>query len=54
MYYTQPVAARMKSLPRWSDFNHFDAIMNVSFTDGSKHEDISKVNFRMLLYFLNY
>jgi len=24
--------------------NHFDAVMAITFTDGSKHEDIFKVN----------
>jgi hypothetical protein len=33
----------MDSMPRWSGLNHFGAIMHVSFTDGSKNEDISKV-----------
>jgi hypothetical protein len=31
-------------MPRWPGLNHFDAIMNVSFTDGTKNEDISKVS----------
>jgi hypothetical protein len=35
----------MASLPRWRGLNHFGTVMNVSFTDGSKHEDISKVFF---------
>ncbi|KAG0705638.1 hypothetical protein DFH29DRAFT_980865 [Suillus ampliporus] len=31
------------SLPRWRNLNHFDAIMAITFTDGSKYEDIFKV-----------
>ncbi|KAJ7715035.1 hypothetical protein DFH07DRAFT_785677 [Mycena maculata] len=30
-------------LPRWRNLNHFQTITNISFNDGSKHEDISKM-----------
>ncbi|KAJ7742490.1 hypothetical protein DFH07DRAFT_750448 [Mycena maculata] len=30
-------------LPRWRDLNHFQSVTNISFNDGSKHEDISKM-----------
>ncbi|KAJ7471600.1 hypothetical protein B0H11DRAFT_2158977 [Mycena galericulata] len=30
-------------LPRWRNLNHFQAVTNISFNDGSKHEDISKM-----------
>jgi len=33
---------RMNMLPRWRGLNHFGELMKISFTDGSKHEDISK------------
>ncbi|KAJ7671821.1 hypothetical protein B0H14DRAFT_2657355 [Mycena olivaceomarginata] len=32
----------MSAFPRWRNLNHFDAVMNKSFNDGSKHEDIAK------------
>lgn len=34
---------RTAALPRWRNLNHFESIMKVQFTDGSKYEDISKV-----------
>lgn len=30
-------------LPRWRNLNHFQSVTNISFNDGSKHEDISKM-----------
>lgn len=30
-------------MPRWRGLNHFSEVMRVSFTDGAKYEDISKV-----------
>lgn len=30
-------------MPRWSGLNHFDAVMNITFNDGSKNEDIAKM-----------
>ncbi|KAJ7241195.1 hypothetical protein B0H12DRAFT_1250508 [Mycena haematopus] len=33
-------------LPRWRNLNHFQTVTNISFNDGSKHQDISK----MMLY----
>ncbi|KAJ7450425.1 hypothetical protein FB451DRAFT_1342926 [Mycena latifolia] len=34
------------NLPRWRNLDHFQTVTNVSFNDGGKHEDISK----MILY----
>ncbi|KAG2103089.1 uncharacterized protein F5147DRAFT_580627 [Suillus discolor] len=31
------------ALPRWRNMNHFDAVMAITFTDGSKYEDIFKL-----------
>ncbi|KAJ7176117.1 hypothetical protein C8R43DRAFT_1084647 [Mycena crocata] len=31
------------AFPRWRNLNHFKAVMGVSFNDGTKHTDISKV-----------
>ncbi|KAJ7075495.1 hypothetical protein B0H15DRAFT_925434 [Mycena belliarum] len=36
------IDTQMSKFPRWRNLNHFDTIMNVSFNDGSKHEDIAK------------
>jgi hypothetical protein len=33
----------MAAFPRWSNLNHFETVMNTSFNDGSKHEDIAKM-----------
>ncbi|KAJ7757236.1 hypothetical protein DFH07DRAFT_868144 [Mycena maculata] len=33
----------MAAFPRWSGLNHFETVMNTSFNDGSKHEDIAKM-----------
>ncbi|KAG1879905.1 hypothetical protein F4604DRAFT_1880040 [Suillus subluteus] len=30
-------------LPHWRNLNHFDAVMAITFTDGSKYEDIFKL-----------
>ncbi|KAF8258959.1 hypothetical protein EI94DRAFT_1814242 [Lactarius quietus] len=35
--------AQFHAVPRWSGLTHFREVMNVSFTDGSKYEDISKI-----------
>ncbi|KAJ6553880.1 hypothetical protein B0H10DRAFT_1848583, partial [Mycena sp. CBHHK59/15] len=34
---------QMAAMPRWRGLNHFDNVMNISFNDGSKHEDIAKL-----------
>jgi len=34
----------MDKIPQWWNLNHFDAIMHVHFTDGSKYEDILKAS----------
>ncbi|KAG1833209.1 hypothetical protein F4604DRAFT_2019034, partial [Suillus subluteus] len=31
------------SMPRWRNINHFNHVMDISFSDGSKYEDISKL-----------
>ncbi|KAJ7700548.1 hypothetical protein B0H14DRAFT_3100108 [Mycena olivaceomarginata] len=31
------------ALPRWRGLNHFKTVTNISFNDGSKHEDIAKM-----------
>ena len=35
---------RANGVPRWRDLNHFQNYLSVDFTDGSKWEDMSKVN----------
>ncbi|KAK7036852.1 hypothetical protein R3P38DRAFT_2770922 [Favolaschia claudopus] len=39
------VKARLESrgFPRWRNLNHFQSVTNISFNDGSKHEDIAKM-----------
>ncbi|KAI9441949.1 hypothetical protein BJY52DRAFT_1195036 [Lactarius psammicola] len=37
------VDAQFYDVPRWSGLNHFQEVMNISFTDGTKYEDISKI-----------
>ncbi|KAG2093553.1 hypothetical protein BD769DRAFT_1615706 [Suillus cothurnatus] len=32
-----------ESFPRWRNLNHFDQVVSVSFSDGTKYEDISKL-----------
>ncbi|KAJ7587834.1 hypothetical protein C8J56DRAFT_786443 [Mycena floridula] len=34
---------RVNSFPRWRNLNHFSAITTLSFNDGNKHFDISKI-----------
>ncbi|KAJ7720432.1 hypothetical protein B0H16DRAFT_1432379 [Mycena metata] len=34
---------QIDSMPRWRNLNHFQTVSNLSFNDGSKHEDISKI-----------
>ncbi|KAH7919486.1 hypothetical protein BV22DRAFT_1075186 [Leucogyrophana mollusca] len=31
------------ALPRWHNLNHFEQVMSISFTDGTKNEDIAKL-----------
>ncbi|KAG2126460.1 hypothetical protein BD769DRAFT_1652763 [Suillus cothurnatus] len=35
--------ASFESFPRWRNLNHFDQVVSVSFSDGTKYEDISKL-----------
>ncbi|KAJ7215097.1 hypothetical protein B0H12DRAFT_1205697 [Mycena haematopus] len=37
------VDKQMSAMPRWRGLNHFDAVMNITFNDGSKNEDIAKM-----------
>ncbi|KAJ3899697.1 hypothetical protein F5879DRAFT_926056 [Lentinula edodes] len=38
------LSVRFKEFPRWSKLNHFDTgVMKLSFNDGSKHYDISRL-----------
>lgn len=34
---------RIKKFPPWRDLYRFDSFMNITFNDGKKHEDLSKV-----------
>ncbi|KAJ7447334.1 hypothetical protein B0H11DRAFT_2335669, partial [Mycena galericulata] len=34
---------QMAAFPRWRGLGHFETVMNTSFNDGSKHEDIAKM-----------
>ncbi|EKM75860.1 hypothetical protein AGABI1DRAFT_45711 [Agaricus bisporus var. burnettii JB137-S8] len=34
---------RFDAVPRWRDLHHFGSVMNITFNDGSKNKDISKV-----------
>ncbi|KAJ3536941.1 hypothetical protein NM688_g6767 [Phlebia brevispora] len=36
------IDASFNSVPRWRNLNHFSDVADMSFTDGSKYEDISK------------
>ncbi|EGO28825.1 hypothetical protein SERLADRAFT_406220 [Serpula lacrymans var. lacrymans S7.9] len=38
------VDKQFQEFPRWCDINHFDKVMNILFSDGSKLEDIAKVH----------
>jgi len=31
------------AMPRWSNLNHFRSVMNITFNDGNKNRDISKI-----------
>ncbi|KAJ6524306.1 hypothetical protein B0H19DRAFT_1085294 [Mycena capillaripes] len=35
--------AQMAAFPHWRNLKHFETVMNTSFNDGSKHEDIAKM-----------
>lgn len=34
---------RLRLFPRWKDLYHFDGAIKVTFNDGKKHEDLSRV-----------
>ncbi|KAL1745630.1 hypothetical protein HDZ31DRAFT_35978 [Schizophyllum fasciatum] len=38
----------MAQMPRWSGLTHFDSVMKITFNDGTKHADLSRV--RLLCY----
>lgn len=40
-------------MPRWPGLNHFNQVMAVAFTDGSKYEDLSKVVDIGILFYIN-
>lgn len=42
-------------MPRWSGLHHFDSILPISFNDGTKLQDLSKVRYTeaLLGYSLN-
>ncbi|KAG6822248.1 hypothetical protein H0H92_014638, partial [Tricholoma furcatifolium] len=31
------------TMPRWRGLNHFESVMNITFNDGTKNCDISKI-----------
>ncbi|KAG1811595.1 hypothetical protein EV424DRAFT_1327573 [Suillus variegatus] len=33
---------RIANFPRWRNLNHFESVINISFTDGNKYQDLSK------------
>ena len=35
----------LRNMPRWRALNHFNQCLSISYTDGQKHEDLSKVLF---------
>ncbi|KAJ7460514.1 hypothetical protein B0H11DRAFT_2286132 [Mycena galericulata] len=37
------IDSQMAAFPRWRGLGHFETVMNTSFNDGSKHEDIAKM-----------
>ncbi|KAJ7508184.1 hypothetical protein B0H11DRAFT_1848468 [Mycena galericulata] len=37
------ICSMMAAFPRWRGLGHFETVMNTSFNDGSKHEDIAKM-----------
>lgn len=37
------IVYRAAKFPRWRGLTHFGNVMSMSFTDGSKYEDLSKV-----------
>ncbi|KAG2090296.1 hypothetical protein BD769DRAFT_1679723 [Suillus cothurnatus] len=39
----QAAIASFESFPHWRNLNHFDQVISVSFSDGTKYEDISKL-----------
>ncbi|KAF7378401.1 hypothetical protein MSAN_00266700 [Mycena sanguinolenta] len=44
--YSAKLDQQFDLLPRWRNMNHFQTVSNMTFNDGSKHQDISK----MMLY----
>jgi len=45
LFYTLDIKKkRINAMPRWWGLNHFKEVTKISFTDGSKFEDLAKVN----------
>lgn len=44
----------MDKIPRWRNLNHFNTVTKVTFTDGTKYEDMSKVRTPQLHYNIIY
>lgn len=42
---------RVASFPRWRNLNHFSTIIHITFSDGNKMQDLSKVRIMRLLAF---
>ncbi|KAK7021364.1 hypothetical protein VNI00_017415 [Paramarasmius palmivorus] len=42
-HYEAKIDQRFITFPHWRDLNHFDGVTKISFNDGSKHRDISKL-----------
>ncbi|KAG2348732.1 hypothetical protein BDR05DRAFT_972997 [Suillus weaverae] len=40
---TVQIDSFFQSIPHWRNLNHFDQVISVSFSDGTKYEDISKL-----------
>ncbi|KAJ7266146.1 hypothetical protein C8J57DRAFT_1450596 [Mycena rebaudengoi] len=40
---TRLIQKYFSSFPRWRGLHHFDSVTNISFNDGSKHEDVAKM-----------
>ncbi|KAH9962266.1 hypothetical protein BJV74DRAFT_799782 [Russula compacta] len=42
----QQIDTQFNTVPHWSGLVHFQEVMKVTFTDGSKYEDLSRVYIR--------
>ncbi|KAG1882566.1 hypothetical protein F4604DRAFT_1879304 [Suillus subluteus] len=41
---------RIANFLQWRNLNHFESIINISFTDGNKYQDLSKVTLNILTH----